>query len=76
MAYELDCLIPPGLGGTDSVGKLWPQPYNAAPWNAYAKDALEDRLLKMVCSDEIPLSTAQSAVARDWVIAYQKYFRT
>ena len=76
MAYELDYLIPPELGGTAAAGNLWPQAYHGTRWNAYAKDALEDRLLDLVCREEISLAAAQSAVARDWVGAYQKYFRS
>ena len=74
-AYELDYLIPPELGGASDMKNLWPQPYDAHPWSAYAKDALEDHLLNLVCEGSLDLATAQRALARDWTAAYQQYFR-
>jgi hypothetical protein len=74
--YEIDYLIAPGLGGTDSIRNLWPEPYKAAEWNAHVKDALEEHLHAMVCSHEIDLSTAQRAIASDWIAAYKHYFHT
>lgn len=76
MAYELDHLVPPELGGVTAAENLWPQPYDIHPWNAGAKDALEDRLLELMCRGQIPLATAQAEIADDWVAAYKKYFRT
>jgi hypothetical protein len=75
-AYELDYLIPPELGGARDDRNLWPQPYQQAPWNAHAKDALEDRLRRMVCDGQIDLKVAQREIADDWTIAYRKYFET
>ncbi len=75
-AYELDHLVPPELGGVTAAGNLWPQPYDVRPWNASAKDALEDRLLRLMCQGQVPLERAQAEIADDWVAAYKKYFRT
>ncbi len=75
-AYELDYLIPPELGGARDERNLWPQPYEEAPWNAYAKDALEDRLRRLVCDGQLDLQVAQEEIAKDWTVAYQKYFET
>jgi hypothetical protein len=74
-AYELDYLIPPELGGSSDARNLWPQPYDADPWNAHAKDALEDRLLALVCEGEVELATAQRDLAQDWTAAYRRYFQ-
>lgn len=74
--YEVDYLIPPGLGGIADEKNLWPQPYNAGTWNARVKDALEDRLRTMVCGGELELSRAQNDLAVDWVRAYKEYFHT
>jgi hypothetical protein len=71
--YEVDFLITPGLGGDDDIRNLWPEPYNAAPWNARAKDDLEERLHEMVCSHQLDLSVAQEAIATNWIAAYEKY---
>jgi len=74
--YEIDYLIAPGLGGTDDVRNLWPEPYHARVWNARVKDALEERLHELVCSGQVELSTAQHDIATDWIAAYKKYFHT
>jgi hypothetical protein len=74
--YEIDYLIAPGLGGTDDIHNLWPQPYRTQEWNARVKDALEEHLHQMVCAHEIDLSTAQRAIATDWIAAYKRYFHT
>ena len=75
-SYEVDYLIPPALGGTGDPRNLWPQPYSAGVWNARVKDALEDRLRTLVCEGNLDLATAQRDLARDWIAAYKKYFRT
>lgn len=75
-AYEVDYLITPALGGSDSIRNFWPQPYRNTVWNAHIKDALEDYLRRQVCEGKLDLATAQQDLARDWIRAYQKYFRT
>jgi hypothetical protein len=74
-AYEVDHLISLEIGGSNSIENLWPQSYLTEPWNARVKDALENRLHRMVCAHTIALKTAQDAIARDWIAAYQKYVR-
>ena len=74
--YEIDYLIPPDLGGSEDPRNLWPQPYARGVWNARVKDALEDRLRSLVCDGKIDLETAQRDLARDWIGAYKRYFRT
>jgi hypothetical protein len=74
--YEVDYLITPGLGGSDDIRNLWPEPYSATGWDARVKDALEDRLHQMVCDGKIDLNTAQHEMASDWISAYKKYFHT
>lgn len=73
--FEVDYLITPGLGGSDAVTNLWPQPHRSQ-WNSYVKDQLEDHLHHMVCRGELPLSAAQHAIASNWIAAYKKYFQT
>jgi hypothetical protein len=75
-AYELDYLIAPELGGSADTRNLWPQPYAAPVWNAYVKDALEDYLHELVCSDHLALAQAQQDISTDWIAAYKKYFQT
>lgn len=71
--YEVDHLISLEIGGSNSIKNLWPQSYLTEPWNAHVKDALENRLHRMVCAHTIALKTAQDAIAKDWIAAYKKY---
>ena len=72
--YEEDHLIPLEIGGNPTDPKnLWPEPRNATPYNSSKKDALENKLHKMVCSGQISLDTARQAFATDWVAAYREY---
>jgi hypothetical protein len=75
-SYELDYLITPALGGVADSRNLWPQPYAEGEWNSRVKDALEDRLRAMVCAGSMDLASAQREIARDWIAAYRKHFRT
>jgi hypothetical protein len=72
--YEVDHLISLELGGSNSVRNLWPESYLTSPWNAHVKDALENRLHRLVCDGTLDLATAQHDIAIDWIAAYQKYF--
>lgn len=72
--YQVDYLINPQLGGTADVRNLWPESYDSSVWNAHAKDALEERLHRMVCDNQIDLADAQHEIATDWIAAYKKYF--
>ena len=74
--YEIDYLIAPGLGGTEDIHNLWPEPYTSRTWNAHVKDALEEHLHQMVCEGKLDLSTAQRDIATDWIAAYKNYFHT
>jgi hypothetical protein len=70
--FEVDYLITPDLGGTESMRNLWPQPYSAR-WNARVKDRLEQRLHQLVCSGHLDLAKAQREIASDWIGAYRAY---
>jgi hypothetical protein len=72
--YEIDYLIAPGLGGTEDIHNLWPEPSTPSAWNAHVKDALEERLHQLVCAGKLDLPTAQRAIATDWISAYKQYF--
>jgi hypothetical protein len=73
--YEMDYLIDPDLGGADDARNLWPQPYSAL-WNANVKDALEEHLRELVCTNKITLAQAQHDISLDWIAAYKRYFHT
>jgi hypothetical protein len=72
--YEVDYLITPGLGGTDDIRNLWPEPHSDTAWNSYAKDQLEERLHHLVCTGQLDLNTAQRQIATNWIAAYKRYF--
>jgi len=76
VAYEVDYLITPALGGADDIHNLWPQSYSETVWNARVKDALEARLHDLVCGGSIDLATAQRDISANWIAAYKKYFQT
>src|SRR5262249_31188627 len=71
--YEVDHLISLELGGSNSIKNLWPQSYETQPYNAHVKDALENKLHRMVCDGTIDLKVAQREIATNWIEAYRKY---
>jgi hypothetical protein len=75
IAYALDYLITPALGGSNDIKNLWPQP-SSSTWNARVKDQLEDHLHDLVCQGKVQLTTAQNEIATDWISAYKRYFNT
>jgi hypothetical protein len=71
--YEEDHLVSLELGGSPtSPLNLWPEPYSS-PDGARVKDQLENKLRALVCAGTIQLSTAQTAIATNWWIAYETY---
>ena len=70
--YEIDHLIPLGIGGSNDIKNLWPQPTDPRP-GRLEKDALEDELHKRICDRSLDVRTAQHDVAADWAAAYRKY---
>jgi hypothetical protein len=73
---EYDHLVPLELGGDpNDAANLWVEPNDnpSATTTANAKDVLEDRLHSLVCAGQVPLATAQGAIAANWVTAYHQY---
>jgi hypothetical protein len=75
--FELDHLVPLGIGGADDERNLWPEPRRSleSTWNAERKDRLEWRLRDLICSGALDAREAQREIAEDWTEAYGKYFR-
>lgn len=71
--FEIDHLIPLGIGGADVAENLWPESYDTQQWNAAVKDKLEDRLHQLVCAGRVSIEEAQHEIATDWIAAYEKY---
>ncbi len=70
--YELDHLIPLGLGGSTTLANLWPEPRSGAR-GAPRKDALEGAVRDQVCSGAVSLAVAQLALSANWESAYQTF---
>ena len=66
--YEEDHLIPLELGGAPrDPQNLWPEPrYEAAGYTATDKDAVENRLKREVCADDMTLADARWWIVHDW----------
>jgi hypothetical protein len=75
--FEIDHLVPLGIGGADSDANLWPEPRRSIEpqWNAETKDRLEWKLRDLVCSGQLDVAAAQRAIADNWVEAYGRFFR-
>ena len=73
--FEIDHLIPLGIGGSDDGLNLWPEPRRSIEpiWNAERKDRLEWRLRDLVCSGALDAATAQKEISDDWTEAYRRY---
>ena len=64
--YELDHIIPLGVGGHPrKLSNLTLQPW-VGENSAKEKDKLEHRLQRMVCGGQIHLVDAQFCIAEDW----------
>ena len=70
VSTEYDHLISLELGGTNAVSNLWPEPNKTgATATANPKDQVENKLKTAVCAGRTTLSSAQSAIAGNWVTA-------
>ncbi len=72
--YEVDHLVPLGVGGSNDIKNLWPQPTEPRP-GRLEKDALEDELHRRICDHSLDVATVQREIATDWAAAYRKYVR-
>jgi len=66
---EYDHLIPLSIGGDPNDPRnLWVEPGDSPN----PKDAIENRLLSLVCTGRMALADAQHAIATDWTLAAPK----
>jgi hypothetical protein len=70
--YEIDHLVPLGIGGSNDIKNLWPQPTEPRP-GRLEKDALEDELHRRICGHSLDVRTVQHEIATDWAAAYRRY---
>lgn len=65
--FALDQLVPISLGGAPTDARnLWLQTWTGEHGVA-RKNALEQRLNRMVCDGQLSLARAQQMIARDWI---------
>jgi hypothetical protein len=74
--FEVDHLIPLGIGGADDERNLWPEPRRSIEpqWNAERKDRLEWKLRDLICSGQLDVAGAQKAISEDWTALYGQVF--
>lgn len=64
--YEEDHRVPLEVGGNPtSPLNLWPEPWDG-PHGAHAKDTIENRVHKDVCSGTLTLAQGQAVFLGDW----------
>jgi hypothetical protein len=71
--YELDHIIPIGLGGAVLDRRNLQLQRWSGVCNAHMKDELERQLSIMVCADDATLTGAQHEIGTDWRTAYKKW---
>lgn len=71
--FEIDHLVSKGLGGSNDIKNLYPQPFGGV-WNVQKKDQLENLLHRLVCSGKANLEESQRQIARDWISLYKVHF--
>lgn len=76
--FEIDHLVPPGIGGADDDANLWPEPrrWVERAWSAEHKDELERKLRELVCGGALDVRQAQSLIVDGWTEAYRRYVRS
>lgn len=68
-SYEVDHLVSLELGGSNDISNLWPES-RVITNGSLVKDKLENSLHAQVCSGKMTIQTAQSAIATNWLTAY------
>jgi hypothetical protein len=69
--YDIDYLVPIGLGGSTSIANMWPAALKGTGF--FEKIQLDHVLRDMVCRRELSLRAAQHDVAQNWYAAWLKY---
>jgi hypothetical protein len=69
--YQVDHLISVGVGGSNAISNLWPQPL-AGKYGARAKAKSDEKLRSLVCSGRSSLPDARHAELVNWYTAPAK----
>lgn len=68
--FKIDHLIPPELGGADTIDNLWPQSVRARPYGSDRKELLAEVLLHKVRAGKMSVAQARETISRDWIDAF------
>jgi hypothetical protein len=71
--FRIDHLIPPELGGADTIDNLWPHSLRARPYGPDRKQLLTRFLLEKIAQRQMTEAQAQEVIRRDWVDAFVDY---
>ena len=71
--FRIDHLIPPELGGADTIDNLWPHSLRARPYGPDRKQLLTRFLLEKIAQRQMTEAQAQELIRRDWVDAFVDY---
>ncbi len=69
--YDIDYLVPIGLGGATSTANMWPASLKGTGF--FEKIQLDHVLRDMVCRRELSLRRAQHDLEQNWYAAWLKY---
>ncbi len=69
--YDVDYLVPIGLGGSTSIANMWPAALKGTGF--FQKTQLDHVLRDMVCRREISLRRAQRDLEHNWYVAWLNY---
>jgi hypothetical protein len=69
--YDIDYLVPIGLGGATSAANMWPAALKGTGF--FEKDQLDHVMRDMVCHRQLSLRTAQRDLEHNWYVAWLKY---
>src|SRR5581483_12428119 len=72
-SYELDPLVPIGLGGSRTLANLDPERGAPKP-GFHQKDRLANHLHALVCGGKLSLALAQRSIASNWPALYKRIF--
>jgi hypothetical protein len=68
--FEVDHLVSLELGGSNTIGNLWPEAAEPTP-GFHEKDRVENYLHEQLCAGQITLRRAQHEIATNWLAVYR-----
>jgi len=69
--FEIDHLVSLELGGSNDIANLWPEAASPTP-GFHQKDQVENYMHDQVCSGAMSLKDAQTQIATNWLVVYNR----